>query len=183
MVLQVIYDKCQEYYDQIPDDTLPKMAKSALYTFSITFIFSKKMPTEPYNLGRPLFAASVATLASFVYALTTPLFNMIFSDDRIQVQRELIKQIVNIALTSVIVNYFTPTKINVLALPLIASLSINLLKSMADLVPSVAENWFDDAAFAEVARDLYKQWGIDAPNGSSSVFINFGIFPAMGLTE
>ena len=183
MVLQAIYEKCQDYYDQIPADTLPKMVKSALYTFTVTFIFSKKIPTEPYNLGRPLFAASVASLASLVYALTTPLFNMIFVEERLQFHRECIKQVVNIILTSVLVHYFTATKINVLALPLLGSLSVNLIKSLFDTIPSVAETWSNDPVFADEIRELYKNWGIDAPAGTSSIFLNFGIFPAIGFNE
>jgi hypothetical protein len=183
MVFQAIYEKCQDYYDQIPADTLKKMAISAVSTFTVTFIFSKKIPTEPYNLGRPLFAAGVATLASLVYALTTPLFNMIFEEERLQFHRECTKQVVNIALNSILVSYFTASKINVLALPLLGSLSINLIKSLFDVVPSVAETWFNDPVFADELREIYKDWGVDAPAGTSSVFINFGIFPAIGFVE
>ena len=183
MVLDAIYDKCQDYWDQIPDDTLPKMAKSALFTFTVTFVFSKKIPTEPYNLGRPLFAAGVATLASLIYALTTPIFNMIFGDDRFQLHLEFIKQVVNIALSSLLISYLTAGKINVLALPLIGSLSINLIKSLVDFIPFAAENWFNDPVLADEIREIYKKWWIDSQVGTSSVFINFGIFPAIGLTE
>lgn len=176
-----IMDKCGEYYVQIPEDTVPKMAKSALYTFTATFVFSKKVPTEPYNLGRPLFAACVAALASLIYALTTPIFNMIFGDDRLLFHREFIKHIVNITLTSLLVSWLGASKINVIALPLLESFSVNLAKSFLDIIPLTAESWFHDQVLADEMRELYKQWGIDATPGTSSVFINFGIFPAIGF--
>lgn len=183
MIFQVAYDKCRDYYDQIPDDTFEKMAKSALYTFTATFLFSKRNPLEPYNLSRPLFAGGVAFLASFIYSITTPIFNMIFGDDELLVHREFIKQVVNITLSSAIIGYFTAAKVSLIALPLVGSLSINLIKSIIDLCPIVVEKWFKDKPLAKEIRLLFKDWKIDAPAGTGSVFINFGIFPALGLMK
>lgn len=181
MVLQTIKEKCLDFYDQIPREIIPKIAKSAIYTFVITFVFSKKVANEPYHLGRPLFAAGAAALASLIYAVTTPIFNMIFKDDRLLPHTEFLKQIVNITLCSAIFSYATHRKVNLLSLPLVGSVSINLIKSLFEIIPLAAENLFNDKEFAEELRELYKKWSIDCPDGTSSIFINFGIFPALGL--
>lgn len=198
MVFQAIYskyedyyEKCQEYYAQIPEDTLPKIAQSALFTFTLTFVFSKNIPTEPYNLGRPLFAAAVASLASLIYALTMPLFHMIFNgearDDfdgmksHLKLYRELIKQVVNIALTSTLISFWTSYKVNLFALPLVNGLSFNLILSALDTIPQIAENFYGNEELGDEIREFYKQIGLDTEEGRSSVFFNFGIFPAIGL--
>jgi hypothetical protein len=181
VVVGAIYNKCQDYYEQIPEDLFSKMGKSALFTFTITFVFSKQTPGQPYNLSRPLFASGVAALASCIYGLSTPIFNMIFGDERLMFPREVIHQIVNITATSILVNYLNASKVNILALPLVASLSVNLLKSGLDLFPAVAENWFNDPPLADEMRTFFKDWGLDVPDGSSSVFVNFGVFPYLGM--
>lgn len=182
VIIQYAYGKWQEYCEQIPEDALQKMAKSGLYSFTATFLFTKRTTLEPCNLARPLFAGGVAFLASLIYTLTNPIFNMIFGDDSLLAHREIIKQVVNITLTSAAVAYFGASKVNVYALPLLGSLSMNLIKSLIDLIPTAAEYIWKDKQVAAELREWFKEWHIDAPAGSGSVFVNFGIFPSVGLS-
>ena len=150
MVLGAIVNTCQEYYRQFPSDTVPKMCKSALYSFTITFVLVRNPQIgDPFNVARPLLAASVASLASLIYALTNPIFNMIFGDKLLRLHREIIKQIVNVTLSSLLIHYSISSKVNLLALPLIGSVSMNLFKSLFELVPSMVESLFNDETLAD----------------------------------
>lgn len=181
MYLQAAKEKWQEYCEQIPEDTLPKMAKSALYSFTGAFLFVKRIPLEPYNLGRPLFAGGVAFLASLIYSLTTPIFNMAFGDNGLKAHVEFMKQVLNVTLCSAAIGLLGAGKVNVHALPILFSYSINLVKSLIDLIPAGIEHLIKDKPLAAEIREFLKYWKLDAPAGTGSVFINFGIFPSIGM--
>jgi hypothetical protein len=172
-MLGAVIQGCQDYYDQIPPDTLPKVAKSAVYTFTLTFLFSNKSKDVAYNnLAAPLFAAGAAALASVIYALTTPFFNMAFRDNRILAHREFAKGIVNLGLTSLALEYITTGKVNLGAMRIFASLSCNLILGGFEMIPTFLD-WIGEPATAHDFREGLKHAGCDAVPGSSSVFINF----------
>ncbi len=106
MALQGIIRTCHGYYKEIPGDSLQKMALSAIGSFTVTYLFLKDVPGQPYNVATPLAAGGVAFLASMVYSLTTPLFNKIFGNKKIGFYQELIKQVITVALTSMAIDYF-----------------------------------------------------------------------------
>ncbi len=170
-----VRQKCQNYYDHIPSDTLPKMVRSALYTFGIAFVINQKNFGSPYNMAIPLAAAGMAAVASLIYALTTPIFNMVFGDNRILFHRELIKQLVNISFSSTILNYVTTGKVNLFSLNLLGGFSCNIILGLFEIAPTFVD-WLGATAAANELREEYKYFGIDAEPGSSSVFLNFGLF-------
>lgn len=184
MALRGVFTKCSDYYDQIPPDTIRKIAYSGVFAFTATVVYhaSKKTLTEPYNVTRPLVAAGVAMLASLIYSLTNPLFNKILGNNKITFLGEFMKGCVNVFLTSVAISYLTTSKVNLLALSLLISVPLNLLKGFLELIPYVAESWFDDKDFAELARSLFERCGVDVQPGSSgSIFVNAGSFPSLGF--
>ena len=182
-MLDAIRQSCQNYYNGIPADTFSKAGKSALYTFTVTWIWttttvvtSKLTPEHLiFNTGRPLFAAGVALSASLIYSLTAPFFNKIFGDNRMRFHSEIIKQMINTALTSVLINCLTNSKVNLFALPLFGSISMNMFKGIFNTAVDVAECLDQD--FADEVRILFRDWGLSSPDGSGSVFINFGMLP------
>jgi hypothetical protein len=171
-MVNAIFSYCNDYYDQIPPDTLPKVVRSAAYTFTFTCIQSG-LSNSSFNLARPLFAAGAASLASLIYALTVPLFNMAYRDNRVLFQREFVKQYVNMALTSLALEYITTGKVNLVAINLLGSFSCNLMLGIFEMVPTFAD-WIGDPNAANEIRQGLKYMGLDAVPGSSSVFINFG---------
>lgn len=172
-MFDTIRQKCQEYYDQIPPDTLSKMAKSALFSFSISLILlNKRSPGAPWNLSKPLLNAGVAALASFVYALTAPLFNALFGDKHLRFHREIMKNLVVVTLTSTFVNYLTTSKVNFAAFNFVAFLPSNVVISGLDLLPTAAD-FISAHGLAQACRDGYQYLGLDALSGSSSTYIAF----------
>ncbi len=163
----------RNYCDQIPSDTFPKVAKSALYTFTATLLMSGNMGTKNINLAHSLFAAGVASLASLIYALINPFFHAAFGDDRVLFHRELIKQVFVAASISVIVDALTVSKVNLLSLKILTGISINLLKGLIESVPSFYD-WVGDHGTADQIRQGYQFLGIDAKPGSSTVFFTLG---------
>lgn len=165
---------CQNYYDQIPSDTIPKIVKSALYTFTATLILSRAdLANRTVDLARPLLAAGVAAFASLIYALTSPIFNMAFGDNHIVFHREFIKCLATVSLTSLIVHSLTTSKVNSLSIHLITGITINLLKSIPAIIPDMID-WFDGPGQADELRKGFCWLGIDAPPGSSSIFFSMG---------
>lgn len=68
-----ISNVCQSYYNDLPDNTLQTVGKSALFSYSINFILVKKPLAEPINLSRTIASAGIACLASLIHSLTNPL--------------------------------------------------------------------------------------------------------------
>jgi hypothetical protein len=175
-MFDAIKQKCDYYYSQLPNDIFPKVVRSALYSFSVCFISFNQNPPVLFNLGRPLIAAGIASLASLIYALTNPIFNIAFGDNRILLHREFIKSVVNIGISSLLINYVTASKVNIFSIVLIVSLSINLLLSVSETIPSTLAWLLNDPHDADELRNWFRWFGIYPEPGSSSVFLNFGNF-------
>jgi hypothetical protein len=168
-MLDAITQRCQNYYNQIPADTIPKVAKSALYSFSIGVIYVTTGSVETLDIARPLFHAGVAALASLIYALANPLFNLTFGDREVYLHREILKLSVVSSLTAVSVCCLTASKINLTAIPLLSLIPVNAMKAYLDLYPIIF-GWFNPA-FTSRMRNIYQGWGIQVEKDSSSVFL------------
>lgn len=168
-MLSAIMQKCYDYYDEIPADTGPKIIKSALYSFTAVWFYHNARQKIFHNIERPLMTAGQAALASLIYALTVPLFNYAFGDDRIVYHREVIKMIVIDVLTSVIVNYLTTGKVNLLSITVFHGLTWNLIlgafETCADFLDWVGQD-------GNISRDLARKVGLAMVPGSSSVFLS-----------
>lgn len=168
-MLDAMRQKCQDYYDHIPADTLPAMAKSALFSFSISLIFIDRR--QPWDLTQPLIKGSVAALASCIYSLTAPFFNGAFGDDRHLYHRELLKMGVIISLTTVIYSSLTLGKVSITALPWLKILPWNIVIATFDVVPALFD--YIDPPFAQEARNAYTFLGINSVPGSASIQLVF----------
>ncbi len=73
-----ISDGFKNYYDQIPEGSLKSIGASAAISFAFSSIFNLSMEL---NVSRRLTCAALAATATAVHALTTPIFNYIFSND------------------------------------------------------------------------------------------------------
>lgn len=108
ILLNTITNGCQFYYDNIPINTTSTICKSAIYSFTVSFILINHsyiiydLTTKqalPLELARPFLSATVAGLASTIHALITPIFNCAFGNNQVAYPKELIKYMVTIALT------------------------------------------------------------------------------------
>ena len=168
-MLDAIRQSCQNYYDDIPPDTLPTMAKSAIFSFSWTILFNR-VPRQPWDITRPLFHAGVAALATLIYSLTTPIFNKIFGDNQILLHREIMKSFVDFSVTTIIISYLTTSKVDLTALPFIKMLSFNILRALYDLDTAYAA-WVDPR-FGNFLSQVGNYTGLSAVPGSASIHLS-----------
>lgn len=177
-MLDSIRQICQGYYDELPTDNLRNAGKSAVYSFALSLFFKSEIflslnprvseSIGPYNIVQALFNAKVAALASLIYALTTPFFNKIFGDNRIQLHREITKHIINQTLTFIAVSFFTTAKVNMLAIPVLCMISSNLIVSYAEASFSFME-WWNPRMRAP--RGLVQGTILQARPGAGSIYL------------
>lgn len=168
----ILFDTCRGYYSDIPADTMLKVSKSALYSFGFTAILMKYRTDQPINLMRPLANAGLAALSSLIYSLITPLFNFAFEDNRLVFHRELIKHYIVQCTSAIVACFLIGSKINLLAVPLIESIPVNLFKSFFEYLSTMHE-FAGDPATASHLRQKVKQMGLDITTESGSLFILF----------
>jgi hypothetical protein len=170
---------CQDYYSEIPKDTLHTIARSALYSFSITFILTNRknlLDDANVNFVRPVMAAALGATASLIHALTTPLFNDIFGDNKVRLDRELLKYFFNMTCVYVLWNHLTPYKSHLFTLSVFNIVPLNVFKSEFDLVPTIIEmgqalNGTQSSVPNEIRR-IYGILGINVDLGSNSSYIS-----------
>jgi hypothetical protein len=168
-MLETIRQACQSYYDQIPRDTFQTVAKSALFSFTASW--SVKPLTRSYDLSDPLLNTGMATLAALIYALTTPLFNKIFGDNRILLHREMMKGIVTMVIMATTVTYFTTNKVSLVGkLVFSHMLPQNLFGAILDLIPMCYE-WAGARQLANDTREFYGWFGMRVQPGSGSIYL------------
>lgn len=171
-MLDAIRRKCLSYYHQIPSNTFQAAGKSALYSFTVVLIYIPK-DSDEVDLICPLISASNAAMASLIYSLATPLFNVIFGDNSIHLDRELIKGVITVISTSIVLNYFTTGKVHFSAINKIPMLPMHVGSSLFDLIPSLCDKLrLND--LANCHREVYQDLGIQVAPGSGSVFLAFG---------
>lgn len=110
MVFNTVHDHFHSYYAQLPVNTLPSVFRSALYSFSVSFILVG-IDSKTIHLTRPLIAAGVSGTAALVHALTNPLFNYIFENHGIKWHQEAIRFIIDVTTTSLLINHVTTLKV------------------------------------------------------------------------
>lgn len=126
MVLEAIKQTFVNYYDELPENIAPTIAKSAFYTFTASLIIAGASSKEKaFDMTKPLIYAGVAALASFIHALVTPLFNKIFGTRQRDAFHELTKSCIIALLTTALIDYATTSKINLLAFKMFYLISAN----------------------------------------------------------
>jgi hypothetical protein len=94
----------QFYYDNLPDNSIKAIGCSALCSFTVTAIFGKGSDGV-LDLSRPLIAAAIASTASLIHALITPIIEYFWpSNPNWKLTQELIKQTVSVVTTSALIN-------------------------------------------------------------------------------
>lgn len=173
-MFDAVQQKFNDYYDQIPPNTLQTVAKSALYSFTVALFIPVEITiATPYNLVRHLGVAGTAALASLIYALVTPIFNSIFGDNRGLFHREFMKLMVINALTSISINYMTASKIDLHAMAWLPLLNFNCLASLCnaplDIVAPIGGQLVSEF------KDYLNTLGLFVKPGSGTVFLALNI--------
>jgi hypothetical protein len=125
MVISAIKQTCQSYYDALPEEIVPTIAKSALCTLAISVIFIKRDFKEVINLASPLLNAGVAALASTIHALMTPFFNYVFGTKKLDWTHEMIKSVTTAVLASGLTSMALTAQVNLVAFKLFHLISAN----------------------------------------------------------
>ena len=168
-MFDAIKQGCQNYYNQIPDNSLPTIGKSAILSFTITILLSRGTLPNICNSSledfrRPLSSAGFAALAAVVHALTTPIFNKIFGDNnQNNFYRESIKHVFNVSLVR-----FAILQAGGLV-EIRSLLPINWLVSCIQLIPSYFSLF--DPKFGKDGRLFLKDWGLKNARGANSTYI------------
>jgi hypothetical protein len=113
------------YYQELPENIVPTIAKSAFYTFTVSLLFLTASEQGTINLTRPLVRSGVAALASAIHALVTPLFNMTFEKAELNAAHEIVKNFVVILLSSALVDYHLTSRVNLASFRLFQLISLN----------------------------------------------------------
>lgn len=109
---------CQNYYNQIPSDTLKNIGLSGIYSFTASLIIlsvSTSINKSP-NTSRVVLCTAIAMVATTIHGATTPLFNQFFDNPNNDFRgyQELIKVLFSIGATHILINQLTPFKINLI---------------------------------------------------------------------
>ncbi len=159
MIFNTVQDRFHVYYAQLPANTLPSMFRSALYSFSISFIIGG-IDSRTIQLTRPLITAGVAGLATLIHALTNPFFNYIFENQRIKWHQEAIRFIIDVTATSLLVRQAAAFKVQELIFQKAAFwfMSTHVARLGIDLTISCI-GALDEEAVTQ-ARNWLGTWGI-----------------------
>lgn len=172
-MLDGIKQIAQDYYDQIPNNTLRTIGKSAFFSFCASVFIegtgiNKTLTMSLYD--RPLMAAGLAAVAAFVHALLTPIFNALFENKReVRFLQEVIKHAIEVSIMRLCVYNVTAQKVNLLGENGFDFTSVNLLKSMCHIGPDFI-SLFDPITSLKISQFL-DQWGINTPDGENTTFI------------
>lgn len=166
---------CQNYYDQIPDDSLKTIAFSGVLSFvAEVFVITLSSPTnQTPNLTRSAFAFSIAVVAASIHAITTPIFNYLFDNPKHEFNgyQEYIQILVDITLTHVLINH--TTSINLITAMNLQNgnfiiLPSNILKSSTDIGLRLL-NLLDPTVSADL-RHMIEDIGMDFNSNTTPIY-------------
>ncbi len=174
-MFQAIKDGFQNYYNQIPNETLSAIGRSAVYSFTYSFFLGRHV--NPLNLTTPLVSAGYAALASTIHAVTTPIFNYMFGNQDVYFIQEFAKLCISISLSLSLVSYATTKQINITALKQFQGLNFTALAAYFDLIPRMINCVGQQIqappmiAVAQYIRDALKAVGLDPQAGVNAVYL------------
>jgi len=175
-MFNVIQQRCLSYYNEIPVDTFPTIAKSAIFSFMISITRGELKLTSIEQYTRPLIAAGIAAVAALVHAILSPIFNTAFgNNNQITQYQEIMKSILVTGLTRVLLGYATNQRVDVMKTNwgAISFLSINLIKSAFYSIFQISDllgySHGETLNLAHIAH----RWGMGSPDGSNSTYIVF----------
>lgn len=105
MSISAIKDAFTIYSDELPNEILPTISKSFLYTFAVALLFSTRAANGSYDMSAPFIKASVAALASTIHALATPMFNRTFGTAALSPWYEFVKSTITAFAASAVVGF------------------------------------------------------------------------------
>jgi len=176
-ILDDFRQRCQDYYEQIPDNTWQTIAKSAVFSFTVVLItqgrvHNAKSAVSIDNYSRPLMAAGIGILATSIHAIATPIFTATFgNDNQLTWYQEFIKNVVVRVLTTFLVIYIAGQNVDVLV-GQFGFFSTNLIKSCFHLFPAVFDIVGNHTAAVQMRHTLH-HWGLDTPDGANTTYIIF----------
>lgn len=142
MGLEFITQKCQSYYDNLPEAILPSIGQSAGFSFAVGIVFSAAGGGLT-DLSRPLLHGGVAAIASIIHALLTPLFNQIFGPSRTDKPlNEFVKSCSVAAIASAIMGLSLESKLQLTAFKLYYLISLNSFNA-----------WFSGAKHPQLIKE------------------------------
>jgi len=148
------------YWFELPDNMVSSIGKSALYSFTASFILTAADTTKTIVLNRPLTAGAVACLAATVHALTNPVFNYIFENKKIIWHQEIVRYVIDYTVTCLLLKQATAYKVHELAFKKssLFFMSSHMLRLVID-VPLGLVQMVDQEA-ANQAKTWLTRWGI-----------------------
>ena len=169
-MLNSVSTMCQHYYNEMPKDTFHKVGRSALFSFTVTLIMANpiicKNPATDFSLklAQPLLTGCIAGTASLIHALTTPLFNAIFGDNKVLLHREIVKWGVNVTCVYLLLDRISPIKTHLFFLTFQSTIPVNMIKTLFNLEFDFMD-WVDQSTGATGApnflRNILRSIGID----------------------
>lgn len=158
-MFNTVQNHFHDYYTQLPLNTCPSIFRSALYSFSISFILGG-VDSRAIQLTRPLMTAGVASTATLIHALTNPVFNYIFENRGVKWHQETIRFIIDITVTSLLASHVTTIKVQELAFEKTAfwfmsthaarvgvDLAVGLIGTLDERIATQARNWLGTWGF------------------------------------
>lgn len=176
-MLDAIKRGCQYYYDNIPANTMHTVCKSAIYSFTITFIMVNRLRFDaitkqalPLELTRAYVSAGVAVIASTIYALMTPVFTVAFGDNAIKAHREFIKYFVVAALTYHSTLSIAAFKTYWTAISALDLIPLNSLGAMINLLKDEFK-WLDPQIDLTWLENIQNYLGLNPQPGENSAYM------------
>ncbi len=168
-----ITQRMEAYYDEIPSNTFPTIAKAIVFSFTVTLFSQGQVEGAGLDFyARPLIAAGIGAVATLIHALVTPIFNAAFENNhQVILYQELVKTGIVVGLTRILACCVTGQRVDILATTKLSMLSTNLIKSLFHLLPQMYS--YIDPAVTFEARDILNSWGLDTPHGANSTYLVF----------
>lgn len=176
-MLDAVWTHCQNYWDEIPQETLRSVGKSALISFSVTLLVTSKgfstfmKPDGVIEFAQPAAAAVMAGTATLIQALMTPFFNAVFGDREVKFEREMLKMVVNITCTYMVLKNVSALKTYLPMLFFHRTFPLNLFLAEFDLFPRFID-LFDKTSGNEIREGL-KMLGANVDKDAPGAYYTF----------
>ena len=177
-MLDTVWTHCQNYWDEIPQETLRSVGKSALISFSVTLLVTTRgfstfiKPDGVIEFAQPAAAAVIAGTATLIQALMTPFFNAVFGDREVKFERELLKMVVNITCTYLVLKNVSELKTYLPMLLFNRTFPLNVFLAELDLAPRLID-LFDKTRGNAVREDFFKVLGVNVDKDAPGAYYTF----------
>ena len=172
-MLDAAIQSVQDYYNEIPDNTMVCVGTSAVFSFVVAIIthkgtsIAKVFQSSLEDFRRPLFAATCAAMASLIHGLMTPFFNRIFGDnDQNKILREVFKWWFDVSLLKLSLLTVVGDVEEISAR--ITFVAIGFFRAAMALSSDFADLFVPPTPTSPSLKPFFQRWGLLDPNSSNS---------------